>query len=96
MPGRGRQQPSARYPRRRGRLPLGSLFGPSWPWAGARAGPSRPSPLGLLRPKAAMGQSVPVGRPSSNKKKCFLFFFYYLGREILWKMFMYSFLLQKW
>jgi hypothetical protein len=68
---------------------------PCWAKTALGRSPSRASsPLPrtrVLRPKGAEGRLVSMGWPSSNKKNCFLFFFYYLGREILWKMFVYSF-----
>jgi hypothetical protein len=36
------------------------------------------------------------GPAISQKEKEFRFFFYYLERKMLWKMLMYSFVLQKW
>jgi hypothetical protein len=62
---------------------------PCWAKTALGRSPSRAdSPLPrtrMLRPKAAEGWLVSMGRPSSNIKNCLLFFFYYLGREILWK-----------
>jgi hypothetical protein len=81
---------------------VGVTISPPWPHGAKTALGQRPSqagspfsPLRALRPKTALGRLVSMGRPIGNKKKCFLFFFYYLGREILWKMFVYSFWLQK-
>jgi hypothetical protein len=44
--------------------------------------------------KAVAGRLISLGRPVSDKKIDFLFFFYYLKVEIVWKMFDYSKLLQ--
>ena len=47
----------------------------------------------VTQAESGRGPVVPMGRPSSNRKT-FSVFLYYLGREILWKMFVYSFWLQ--
>jgi hypothetical protein len=44
--------------------------------------------------KAVAGRLVSLGRPVSDKKINFSFFFYYLKVEMVWKMFDYSNLLQ--
>jgi hypothetical protein len=61
--------------------PSAPLCGPSRHWVGALARPSRPSPLDLLRPKAVVGQSVFVGRSSSNNKKMFYVFLLLLEKR---------------
>ena len=56
--------------------------------------PGRLSPLlGLSGPSVAVGQMVPTGGPSRSRKISFSIFFYYLEREMIWKMFVYSNLL---
>jgi hypothetical protein len=65
------------------------------PWAEAQARPARLlSPRACKGRKAVSGRWIPLGRPVSNKKNDFSFFFYYLKIERVWKMFDYSNLLQ--
>jgi hypothetical protein len=83
MPGRGH----ARSPP--------SLFArPRRPWAAAEAGRRACLPTRAHGPKSRSRPVDLAGPARSNKKNEFLFFFYYLKMEMVWKMFDYSNLLQ--
>jgi hypothetical protein len=73
-----------------------TLLGRARPWAGRPSQASSPFPTRLAEAESGHGPVRFRGPAQYNKKNVFLFFFYYLRKEILWKMLVYSFLLQKW
>jgi hypothetical protein len=55
-----------------------------------KPGGSPAFPRALTGRKAVAGRLVSLGQPVSDKKIDFLFFFYYLKVEMVWKMFDYK------
>ena len=75
VPAREHAVPPCRPERRRGVTPSPRPSWAKWPWAEAPARPPHSPSLGLSRPSMAVGQLVPTGRASSNRRFSFLVFF---------------------
>jgi hypothetical protein len=91
----GRRRPPHRCGPGRGHAPLSPRCSPGQGGLGPKPKPGRRAcfPARALGPKAVAGRLASLGRPVSNQKSEFSFFFYYLKVEMVWKMFDYSNLL---